>query len=79
MISTMIDIDFIFRRMKIDVEKFYDIYYFGADKENKKLLHLHMLKMNYKPEDFENTEFIRENREKLLEKVQNIVNNWQFY
>ena len=57
----IIRVDFLFARLCRDVAGWYDKYYFGSDKDDKKAKHLNRLQLEYeKKEKFANDPELRE-------------------
>ena len=75
----VIKVDFLFRRLCKDVSNWYDKYYFGRDKEQRKNIHLMILEDKYYARSF-STDPVERDREvkSFLGVVQNSVDGYTF-
>ena len=75
--SKVIKVDFLFERLCRDVSSFYDKYYFGRDKDNRKGTHLTILKDKYLDKSFSTNPVVLEREVKnFLQLVQNYVDGY---
>ena len=78
--AEIIIVDFLFARMCRDIKSWYDKYYLGIDKEEKKYEHLNRLEVLYETLDIstwdENPVLLNQQVEEFLTYVQGKVNGY---
>lgn len=78
-VAKIITVDFLFKRLCQDVSDWYDKYYFGRDKEQRKNIHLMILEDKYYARSFSTDPVERGKEVRLfLEVVQNSVDGYTF-
>ena len=73
-----VDTDFFFTRMKQEVHKFYNQYYFGVDRKWKKYYHVRLMSEYYEPSLFNcctSTQQMRARKEEFLSMIQVLVDS----